>query len=38
VLDEGEIVEEGTHDNLMKLGGLYAKLVTADAGNGWIES
>ena len=31
VLDEGEIVEEGTHEGLMGLGGLYAKLATVDA-------
>ncbi len=31
VLDEGEIVEQGTHEQLMAVGGLYAKLVNVDA-------
>jgi len=31
VLDEGEIVEEGTHEALMGLNGLYSKLVTVDS-------
>jgi ABC-type multidrug transport system fused ATPase/permease subunit len=26
VLDEGKLVEQGTHDSLLKLGGLYADL------------
>ena len=28
VLDEGELRESGSHDDLLKLGGLYAKLVS----------
>ncbi len=28
VMDEGKKVEEGTHDDLMKLDGLYAKMVS----------
>lgn len=29
VLNEGKIVEEGAHDGLTKLGGLYSKLISA---------
>ena len=38
VLDEGEIVEEGAHKELIELGGLYAKLVTVDMDTAWLES
>jgi ATP-binding cassette subfamily B protein len=31
VLDQGELVERGTHDELIELGGLYGKLVARDA-------
>ena len=29
VLDDGEVVEQGTHDQLLSRGGLYAQLVSA---------
>ena len=31
VLDQGELQEEGSHENLMCLGGLYASMFTAQA-------
>ena len=33
VLDRGEIVERGTHDELLALGGRYAALVARDEGS-----
>ncbi len=38
VLDEGEIVEEGTHEELMRLNGLYTKLVTVDVDTPRLEA
>ena len=36
VLDDGKIVEQGTHSELIKLGGIYARLWTHQSG-GFIE-
>ncbi|MBR6389925.1 MAG: ATP-binding cassette domain-containing protein, partial [Lachnospiraceae bacterium] len=30
VMDKGQVVERGTHDELMKRGGLYTELVTSE--------
>ncbi|MCH9808832.1 MAG: type I secretion system permease/ATPase [Alphaproteobacteria bacterium] len=32
VMDEGQVVEDGPHEKLMKLGGIYADLVKQSAG------
>jgi ATP-binding cassette subfamily B multidrug efflux pump len=37
VLDEGRVVEEGTHEGLLKAGGLYASLWQRQSG-GFIAS
>ncbi len=38
VLDKGEIVEQGTHEELIKLDGLYTKLVTVDVDTPQLEA
>lgn len=37
VLDQGVIVEEGTHENLLKQGGIYARLWNHQAGGFLVE-
>ena len=37
VLDEGRVTEEGTHNELMELGGLYYRMFTAQA-EGYLEA
>lgn len=32
IMDKGEIVEDGTHDTLLKLGGIYAQLWSRQSG------
>ena len=38
VLQDGEIVEQGNHEELVQLDGLYAKLVRKDADNATFDS
>ncbi|HTW07677.1 MAG TPA: ABC transporter ATP-binding protein [Acidimicrobiales bacterium] len=38
VLDRGRVVEQGTHDELLALGGLYSELYVSHFGSGAIES
>jgi ATP-binding cassette subfamily B protein len=37
VLDHGRIVEEGTHGELLALGGLYARLYQRQFRDGMVE-
>jgi ATP-binding cassette, subfamily B, bacterial len=38
VLDRGRLVEQGTHDELLALGGLYASLYAEQFGSGLVEA
>ena len=38
VMDSGRIVEQGTHESLLNLGGAYAKLWRVQAGEGVVAS
>ncbi len=37
-LEDGKLVEQGTHDELLKLGGLYSRLYVEQFGSGQIEA
>jgi ATP-binding cassette, subfamily B, bacterial len=37
-LDQGEVVEAGSHDELLKRGGLYARLYAEQYGSGAVEA
>ena len=37
-LEEGKLVEQGTHDELLALGGLYSRLYVEQFGSGQIEA
>lgn len=38
VLDQGKIVEQGTHNRLLQHGGFYAHLIKIQMENGEIEA
>jgi ATP-binding cassette subfamily B protein len=38
VMDQGRIVEQGCHDNLVARGGIYTNLWQVQAGEGVISS
>ncbi|NTW42661.1 MAG: ABC transporter ATP-binding protein, partial [Cellulomonadaceae bacterium] len=38
VVDEGQVVEHGTHDSLLEVGGLYARLYAEQFGGGRVEA
>ncbi|MEO6605255.1 MAG: ABC transporter ATP-binding protein [Aeromicrobium sp.] len=37
-LEDGKLVEQGTHDELLQLGGLYSRLYVEQFGSGQIEA
>ena len=38
VVDQGRIVQQGTHGELLAVGGLYARLYEGQFGGGRVES